>query len=72
MLESILQDSHYLIIATRDGQGNALILVQTQRDADWSVQRLNKENYADKYHIKKSMILKVRLKTTFMIIYLTF
>ncbi|WP_272667633.1 MULTISPECIES: PrgH/EprH family type III secretion apparatus protein [unclassified Providencia] len=53
MLENILQDSHYPIIATRDGQGDALILVQTQRDADWSVQRLNKENYADKYHIKK-------------------
>ncbi|MCK1144145.1 hypothetical protein MXZ96_12360, partial [Providencia stuartii] len=29
MLESILQDSHYPIIATRDGQGDALILVQT-------------------------------------------
>ncbi|EOG1934131.1 PrgH/EprH family type III secretion apparatus protein [Providencia stuartii] len=52
-VENILQGSHYPIIVTLNQQGETLILVRTQRDVDWSIQRLRKEHYSEKYQITK-------------------
>ncbi|MEX6123797.1 PrgH/EprH family type III secretion apparatus protein [Providencia hangzhouensis] len=51
-LEHILQGSHYPITVTQSENNESLILVKTQRDADWSMQRLVKAKYNEKFSIK--------------------
>ncbi|HHE6471044.1 TPA: PrgH/EprH family type III secretion apparatus protein [Providencia rettgeri] len=51
-LEHILQGNHYPIIVTQRVNNESLILTKTQRDADWSMQRLVKEKYNEKFSIK--------------------
>ncbi|EMT6576404.1 MULTISPECIES: PrgH/EprH family type III secretion apparatus protein [Providencia] len=51
-LENILQGSHYPIIVTQSENNKSLILVQTQRDFDWSMQQLVKAKYNDSFLIK--------------------
>lgn len=51
--ENILQGSNYPITVTLNSKNETLILVQTQREADWSIQRLHKEKYNEKYTIKR-------------------
>ncbi|MDV5227709.1 PrgH/EprH family type III secretion apparatus protein [Providencia rettgeri] len=61
--ENILQGSNYPIIVTLNNQGETLILVQTQREADWSIQRLHKEKYNEKYSIKRIDILEKEIES---------
>ncbi|MEQ4709437.1 PrgH/EprH family type III secretion apparatus protein [Providencia huaxiensis] len=51
-LEYILQGSHYPITVTQSVNNESLIVVKTQRDADWSMQRLVKAKYNEKFSIK--------------------
>lgn len=51
-LEQILQGSQYPIIVTQGTSNESLILVKTQRDSDWSMQRLVKAKYNEKFSIK--------------------
>ncbi|MEX9975144.1 PrgH/EprH family type III secretion apparatus protein [Providencia rettgeri] len=51
-LEHILQSNHYPINVTQSANNESLILVKTQRDADWSMQRLVKAKYNEKFSIK--------------------
>lgn len=51
-LERILQGNHYPITVTQSANNESLILVKTQRDADWSMQRLVKAKYNEKFSIK--------------------
>ena len=52
VLEQILQGGHYPIIVTQGVRNENLILVRTQRDSDWSMQRLVKAKYNEKFSIK--------------------
>lgn len=51
-LEQILQGSQYPIIVTQGTRNESLILVKAQRDFDWSMQRLVKAKYNEKFSIK--------------------
>ncbi|ENU1226657.1 MULTISPECIES: PrgH/EprH family type III secretion apparatus protein [Providencia] len=51
-LEHILQGSHYPITVTQNVSNESVILVKTQRDADWSMQRLVKAKYNEKFSIR--------------------
>lgn len=51
-LERILQGNHDPITVTQSANDESLILVKTQRDADWSMQRLVKAKYNEKFSIK--------------------
>ncbi len=51
-LEHILQGNHDPITVTQSANDESLILVKTQRDADWSMQRLVKAKYNEKFSIK--------------------
>nr|EHZ7765841.1 type III secretion system protein PrgH [Providencia rettgeri]EIJ7168983.1 type III secretion system protein PrgH [Providencia rettgeri] len=51
-LEQILQGSQSPIIVTQGTSNESLILVKTQRDSDWSMQRLVKAKYNEKFSIK--------------------
>lgn len=62
-VENILQGSNYPIIVTLDNKNETLILVQTQREADWSIQRFYKEKYNEKYTIKRIDILEKEIET---------
>lgn len=61
-IESILQGSHHPIVVTLNKKGEALILVQTQREVDWGIQRLYKEKYQEKYTIKRIDILEKEIE----------
>ncbi|MEY0232895.1 PrgH/EprH family type III secretion apparatus protein [Providencia manganoxydans] len=60
--ESILQGSNYPITVTLNDKNETLILVQTQREADWSIQRLHKDKYNEKYTIKRIDILEKEIE----------
>ncbi|MBI6189724.1 type III secretion system protein PrgH [Providencia rettgeri] len=51
-LEHILQGNHDPITVTQSANDESLILVKTQRDADWSMQRLVKAKHNEKFSIK--------------------
>ncbi|MBP1428518.1 type III secretion system protein PrgH, partial [Providencia rettgeri] len=51
-LERILQGNHDPITVTQSANDESLILVKTQRDADWSMQRLVKAKYNEKFSIR--------------------
>ncbi|MBO1929718.1 hypothetical protein J4731_20975 [Providencia rettgeri] len=48
----MLQGNHDPITVTQSANDESLILVKTQRDADWSMQRLIKAKYNEKFSIK--------------------
>lgn len=52
-LGALLQGSSSPITVTTGEKGQSLILVKTQRDADWSTQRLRREQYPDPVIIKR-------------------
>ncbi|MHA0902027.1 PrgH/EprH family type III secretion apparatus protein [Enterobacter ludwigii] len=52
-LGGLLQDSSSPITVMRGEKGTSLVLVKTQRDADWSTQRLRREQFPDPVIIKK-------------------
>ncbi|CAG9406732.1 PrgH/EprH family type III secretion apparatus protein [Providencia alcalifaciens] len=52
-IDNILKGSQHPIIYTQGKNGKTLILVRTQRDADWSQQILLKKNHPENYTILK-------------------
>lgn len=52
-IENILKGTQFPIIVSEEIQGKNLILVRTQRDLDWSMQRLVNTNYGERFIIKK-------------------
>lgn len=57
-LEALLQGSSSPLTVTTGENGRSLVLVQTQRDIDWSTQRLLREHYAEPVMIKKISVLE--------------
>nr|WP_145932221.1 PrgH/EprH family type III secretion apparatus protein [Yersinia bercovieri] len=57
-LETLLQGSSSPLTVTASGDGQRLVLVKTQRDLDWSTQRLLKERYQESVIVKKVSTLE--------------
>lgn len=50
-IENILEGSTQRTVVTKDNNNTALILVQSQRDYDWSMQRLLKSKFRNRFSI---------------------
>lgn len=61
-LESMLQGSSSPLKVTTSDSGNNLVLVKTQRDLDWSTQRLLQERYQEPVKILKFSMLEQELE----------
>ncbi|WP_042806659.1 PrgH/EprH family type III secretion apparatus protein [Yersinia massiliensis] len=61
-LETLLQGSTSPLTVTTSGNGQSLVLVQTQRDLDWSTQRLLKEQYQEPVIVKKISALEEEIE----------
>jgi hypothetical protein len=57
-LETLLQGSTSPLTVTTSGNGQSLVLVKTQRDLDWSTQRLLKEHNQEPVIVKKISALE--------------
>ncbi|CNJ24058.1 PrgH/EprH family type III secretion apparatus protein [Yersinia mollaretii] len=57
-LETLLQGSSSPLTVTTSGNGQSLVLVKTQRDLDWSTQRLLREHYQEPVIVKKTSTLE--------------
>lgn len=62
-LETLLQGSSSPLTVTTDGNGQSLVLVRTQRDFDWSTQRLLREHYQEPVTLKKIAALEEEIET---------
>ncbi|WP_253278016.1 PrgH/EprH family type III secretion apparatus protein [Yersinia enterocolitica] len=62
-LETLLQGSSAPLTVTTDGKGQSLVLVRTQRDLDWSTQRLLREHYQKPVTLKKIAALEEEIET---------
>lgn len=61
-LETLLQGSSSPLTVTTSGNGQSLVLVNTQRDLDWSTQRLLKEHYQEPVVVKKISTLESEIE----------
>ena len=61
-LQSLLQGSSSPLTVTTGGNGKSLVLVQTQRDVDWSTQRLLQQHYSEPVAIKKISTLEAEIE----------
>ncbi|WP_392433370.1 PrgH/EprH family type III secretion apparatus protein [Yersinia sp. HM-2024] len=62
-LETLLQGSSSPLTVTTGGDGQSLVLVRTQRDLDWSTQRLLREHYQEPVILKKIASLEEEIET---------
>ncbi len=62
-LETLLQGSSSPLTVTTGGNGQSLVLVRTQRDFDWSTQRLLREHYQEPVTLKKIAALEEEIET---------
>ncbi|HHL2560660.1 TPA: PrgH/EprH family type III secretion apparatus protein [Yersinia enterocolitica] len=62
-LETLLQGSSSPLTVTTTGNGQSLVLVRTQRDLDWSTQRLLREHYQEPVILKKITALEEEIET---------
>nr|WP_282553199.1 PrgH/EprH family type III secretion apparatus protein [Providencia rustigianii] len=63
-LENILNDSHHPILFAQDNKNKTLIIVNSQRDEDWSRQSLIKAKYNEKFTIINSDKLESEIEDT--------
>lgn len=61
-LETLLQGSSSPLTVTTSGNGQSLVLVKTQRDLDWSTQRLLREHYQEPVIVKKISTLESEIE----------
>lgn len=61
-LETLLQGSSSPLTVTTSGNGQSLVLVNTQRDLDWSTQRLLREHYQEPVIVKKTSTLESEIE----------
>ncbi|CNH90057.1 PrgH/EprH family type III secretion apparatus protein [Yersinia mollaretii] len=61
-LETLLQGSSSPLTVTTSGNGQSLVLVKTQRDLDWSTQRLLREHYQEPVVVKKISTLESEIE----------
>ncbi|WP_042546909.1 PrgH/EprH family type III secretion apparatus protein [Yersinia aldovae] len=62
-LETLLQGSSSPLTVTTGENGQSLVLVKTQRDLDWSTQRLLREHYQEPVTLKKITSLEEEIET---------
>ncbi|HHA0034260.1 TPA: PrgH/EprH family type III secretion apparatus protein [Yersinia enterocolitica] len=62
-LETLLQGSSSPLTVTTGGNGQSLVLVRTQRDLDWSTQRLLREHYQEPVILKKIASLEEEIES---------
>ncbi|WP_227719348.1 PrgH/EprH family type III secretion apparatus protein [Yersinia proxima] len=62
-LETLLHGSSSPLTVTTTGNGQSLVLVRTQRDLDWSTQRLLRERYQEPVVLKKITELEEEIET---------
>lgn len=61
-IENVISGNHYPAIITERSKNEALILVETQRDFDWSMQRLLKSKYRNNFKISKIHNLEAEIE----------
>ncbi|ENG4186120.1 hypothetical protein ABT230_002923 [Providencia rettgeri] len=52
-IEELINGNHYPVVVTEGKKDEMLVLVKTQRDLDWSMQRLLKSKYRNQFKINK-------------------
>ncbi|CAK7077375.1 PrgH/EprH family type III secretion apparatus protein [Providencia sp.] len=52
-IEELINGNHYPVVVTEGKKDEILVLVKTQRDLDWSMQRLLKSKYRNQFKINK-------------------
>ncbi|CNH96170.1 type III secretion system needle complex protein PrgH [Yersinia aldovae] len=62
-LETLLQGSSSPLTVTTGENGQSLVLVKTQRDLDWSTQRLLREHYQEPVTLKKITTLEEEIES---------
>ncbi|WP_259275194.1 PrgH/EprH family type III secretion apparatus protein [Yersinia canariae] len=62
-LETLLQGSSSPLAVTTGENGQSLVLVTTQRDLDWSTQRLLREHYQEPVAVKKITTLEKEIES---------
>lgn len=62
-LETLLQGSSSPLTVTTGDNGHSLVLVKTQRDFDWSTQRLLREHYQEPVTLKKVTALEEEIES---------
>ncbi len=62
-LETLLQGSSSPVAVTTGENGQSLVLVTTQRDLDWSTQRLLREHYQEPVTVKKIITLEKEIES---------
>lgn len=61
-IEDIISGNHHPAVVTDGSKNGVLILVKTQRDFDWSMQRLLKSKYRRHFKIEKIQNLEIEIE----------
>lgn len=61
-IENIISGNQHPVVITEGSKNEVLILVETQRDFDWSMQRLLKSKYHSNFKINKIHSLEVEIE----------